>query len=196
MLAVVPMTGANLFVLKIIDLVLIGTRDHQHFAQAMEAIAAGKHFLCEKPIAMTLEECERLYKEVQNKSCRHAVGFTYLANPLIPLLKRLIQDGSLGEIYSFSGFANEDALGDPKSPYTWRSDNKLSCYGTSADLGYHFLAQLLYFFGDPAEVIACREIGVKRRKDGQGKMREVNTDGVINAVIRYANGISGNFQAR
>ena len=178
-----------------IDLILIGTQDHLHFEQAMATLAVNKHLLCEKPIAMTLSECERLYAVTQGKSCRHAVGFTYLANPLMPLIQELIQDGTLGEIYSFSGFANEDALGDPQAPYTWRSDDQLACYGTSADLGYHFLAQLLYLLGDPAEVIACREIGVKERPDENGRMRTVTTDGVINGIIRYANGISGNFQA-
>ena len=180
---------------KQIDLVIVATKDHEHYEQAMAILAADKHLLCEKPIAMTLAECEKLYARAQNKKLQHAVGFTYLANPLMPVIRELIGDGSLGDIYSFSGFANEDALCDPESLYTWRSDKELACYGTSADLGYHFLAQIIYLLGSPSEVAACRDIGVKERKDARGKMLPVTTDGVLNAVIRYDNGISGNFQA-
>ncbi len=178
-----------------VDLVIVATKDYEHYVQAMAVLAAKKHLLCEKPIAMTLSECETMVDVADKSGVKHAVGFTYLANPLMPFTRDLIEQGSLGEIYSFSGFANEDALCDPQTPYTWRCDNKLACYGTSADLGYHFLAQMIYLLGDPIEVAACREIGVPERPNEKGELLPVTTDGMINGVIRYANGVSGSFQA-
>ena len=178
-----------------VDAVLVGSEDHLHFAQAALAIEHGKHVLCEKPIGMSTEECEKLYKMAQDKGVVHAVGFTYLANPAMFLMKELIDSGELGEIYSFSGHYNEDYFSDPQTPYNWRCDEKRAYSGAGADLGYHLAGALIYLFGSPAKVAALRQVKVKERKDADGASKPVTTDDITNGIIKYDNGISGTFQS-
>lgn len=180
---------------KNIDAVLIGSEDHLHFSQAALAIENGKHILCEKPIAMNTEECEKLYKMALEHNIVHAVGFTYMANPAMFLMKELIKNDKLGEIYSFSAHYNEDYFSDPDTPYSWRCDAQRAYCGAGADLGYHLAAALIYLFDQPAKVAALRQTKVKQRKDPNGNLRDVTTDDITNAIIKYDNGLSGTFQS-
>ena len=179
-----------------VDVVAIGSEDHQHYEQGMFALEHGKHLLCEKPIAMKTEECEKLYKFAQEQKVAHAVGFTYLANPAVFLMKDLIESGELGDIHSFRGHYNEDYFSDPAMPYNWRCDATRAYCGAGADLGYHLAGLLCMLFGLPSKVAALRHTNIKERLDeATGKMREVTTDDITNAIIQYKSGISGTFQA-
>lgn len=177
-----------------VDAVLIGSEDHEHYAQALYAIEAGKHVLCEKPIAMTTQECEILYKKTRQAKVVNAVGFTYLANPAIALMKELLYEKALGELYSFSAHHNQDYMSDPNTLYTWRCDATRSYLGALADLGYHLVAALVYLFGMPKKLAAVRCFNVRARKDMHGKTLPVTTDNAAHAIIKYANGLSGIFQ--
>ena len=79
-----------------IDAVVIATPPYLHFEQSMQALAAGKHLLCEKPLAMNAEECRQIYAKAQETGLCHAVGLTYLANPGMLLVKELIEEKSIG----------------------------------------------------------------------------------------------------
>ena len=177
-----------------VDAVLIGSEDHEHYAQALYAIEAGKHVLCEKPIAMTTQECALLDKKARAAGVVNAVGFTYLANPAIALMKELLHARDLGELYSFSAHHNQDYMSDPNTLYTWRCDAERSYLGALADLGYHLVAALNYLFGMPQKLTAVRSFNVRARKDMQGKTLPVTTDNAAHAIIKYANGLSGTFQ--
>ena len=182
-----------------VDLVVIGSPPKLHFAQAKMALENKKHLLVEKPVAMSEAECKELYEiAAKNKLCT-AVGLTYLANPGMFLARDLIQEGKLGQIYSFNGHFNEDHLADPKLPYHWHCDEKIAGAGASNDLGYHITGKLISLFGLPSQVVAYRQTKVKERKDSQsGKQRKVTSDDMASAVIEYDdfNGasISGTWQ--
>ena len=199
-----------------VDVVIIGTPPAFHFEQARAAIQAGKHILCEKPIAMHGRECRELYELAQKHKIWHAVGLTYLANPAMFMAKQLISDGKLGTIYAFSGHFNEDHLSDPDLPFHWYCDEQLAGYGTTADLGYHVVGNLLYLLGHPKSLTANRQVKVKERrvtndrgtrsitastaeqpgqaKTAQSAMRVVTADDMANAVIRYDNDLAGVIQ--
>ena len=179
-----------------VDAVAIGSADHEHYPQAMAALENNKHILCEKPIAMNTEECINLCDFAKENKLANAVGFTYLANPAVHLMKDLIDSGELGEIYGFRGHYSEDYFSDPALAYNWRCDSSLAYCGAGADLGYHLAGLLVFLFGLPTKIAASRKINIKQRLDEKNnKMREVSTDDIANAVLKYKNGISGTFQA-
>ena len=80
-----------------INAVVIGTPPYLHFEQTKAAILAGKHIICEKPIAMSLRECAHLCELAEKQGVRHAVGLTYLANPALFMAKELLAGHKLGE---------------------------------------------------------------------------------------------------
>lgn len=197
-----------------VDAVIIGTPPAFHFEQAKAAIQAGKHLLCEKPIALSGYQCHELHALAQKHKIWHAVGLTYLANPAMFMARQLIKDGKLGTLYAFSGHFNEDHLSDPDLPFHWHCDEALAGCGTTADLGYHIIGKLLYLLGRPRALTANRQVKVKRRRvvDGRGtrsitaatadqtnprtptEMRLVTADDMTNAVIRYDHDLAGVIQ--
>lgn len=170
---------------KEVDAVIVGTPPYLHFPQAMAALDNHKHILCEKPIAMNAAECRQLCEKAEQLGLRHAVGLTYLANPGMFLVKELIEEKALGELYSFSGYFNEDHLSDPTTPFHWHCDERVAGYGTLNDLGYHILGHLVYLFGMPQRVLGYRQTKVKERLDKEGASREVTSDDMASGLIKY-----------
>lgn len=170
-----------------VDAIVIGTPPYLHFPQALGALEHHKHILCEKPIAMNRAECKQLCEKAEQENLRHAVGLTYLANPGMFLVKELIEEKVLGDIYSFSGYFNEDHLSDPALPFHWHCDKEVAGYGTLNDLGYHILGHLVYLFGMPQQVLAYRQTKVNERRTKDGSMRQVTSDDMASGLIKYPN---------
>jgi len=170
-----------------VDAVVIGTPPYLHFPQALAALEHHKHILCEKPVAMNRTECQQLYDKAKQNNLSHAVGLTYLANPGMNLVKELIEEKVLGDIYSFSGYFNEDHLSDPDTPFHWHCDKEIAGYGTLNDLGYHILGYLVYLFGMPQRVLAYRQVKVNERRVENGTMRQVTSDDMASGLIKYPN---------
>lgn len=170
-----------------IDAIIIGTPPSLHFEQSMQALAAGKHLMCEKPMAMNATECRQIYAKAQEQGVCHAVGLTYLANPGMCLVKELMEEEALGDIYSFAGYFNEDHLSDPSTAFHWHCDKDMAGYGTLNDLGYHIVGKLLHLFGMPDKVAAYRQTKILQRCDARNKMRPVTSDDMASALFTYPN---------
>lgn len=177
-----------------VDTVIIGTPPFLHYKQAKAALEAGKHLLCEKPVAMNAAQCEELEKIARANNLVTAIGLTYLANPGMFLARELVQEGALGEIYSFTGHFNEDHLADPKLPFHWHCNEEIAGYGTTNDLGYHIVGKLVTLFGLPQRIVSYRQTKVKQRVNTEGKKQSVTSDDMNSAIIEYASGISGIIQ--
>jgi predicted dehydrogenase len=84
-----------------IDLVAISTPVCTHFPLAMAALAAGKHVLVEKPMAMSVDECSRLIDEAESRKLTLMVDHTFVYTPAVRKMHELVRDGSLGELYYY-----------------------------------------------------------------------------------------------
>lgn len=89
------------------------------------------------------------------------VGYNYQHNPIIGLVRELIQSGKLGEIISFQGEFSEDFMADPVSAWSWRCEAE-HAGGALADLGSHLLGMARYLFGD-VEAVCTDSQTVHRR---------------------------------
>ncbi|WP_370617578.1 Gfo/Idh/MocA family protein [Mumia sp. Pv 4-285] len=125
-----------------IDLIDICTPGSTHVEIAVAALRAGKHVLCEKPLANTVEEAEQMAAaaaEAATHGVFAMVGFTYRRTPALSLARQLVRAGRLGTIRHVRAHYLQDWLVDPDSPLTWRLDKSLAGSGALGDIGAHIV---------------------------------------------------------
>lgn len=134
-----------------IDLVDICTPGNTHAEIAIAALSAGKHVLCEKPLANSVEEAEAMTDAAEKAATagvRSMVGFTYRRTPAIGLARALVRDGRLGTIHHVRAQYLQDWLVDPQAPLSWRLDKAQAGSGALGDIGAHIIDLTQYITGD------------------------------------------------
>ncbi|MFI1092482.1 Gfo/Idh/MocA family protein [Streptomyces sp. NPDC020917] len=130
-----------------IDVVDITAPGALHAEIALVALAAGKHVLCEKPLANTLAEARAMASAAKDASARgilSMVGFNYRRTPALALARDLVAAGRLGEIRHVRATYLQDWINDPEFPLVWRLRKEEAGSGALGDLGAH-LVDLAYF---------------------------------------------------
>ncbi|GCB44442.1 Gfo/Idh/MocA family protein [Streptomyces sp. NL15-2K] len=150
-----------------IDLVDICTPGDSHAEIALAALAAGKHVLCEKPLANTVEEAEAMVTAAQAAFERGKVamvGFNYRRVPATALARRMVGEGRLGALRHVRVTYLQDWLVDPEFPLTWRLRREQAGSGSLGDLGAHIVDLAQYLVGERlAGVSALTETFVRQR---------------------------------
>jgi len=179
-----------------VDLVDICTSNVTHMPIAVAAARAGKHVLCEKPIAMNAKEARRMLDAAREADVRHMVAFNYRRVPAIMLARQLIDEGKIGTIRHFNAVYYQDWLVDPNSPIVWRHDTKEGGSGAHGDMNAHTVDLARYLVGEVEAVSGAKEIFVKERPlaDGSGK-GAVTADDALYFIARFRNGALGSFLA-
>lgn len=179
-----------------IDLVDICTSNVTHMPMALAAAKAGKHILCEKPLAMNADEARRMLDAANTAGVRHMVAFNYRRVPAIAFARQMIEAGKIGKVYHFNAVYLQDWLVDPNSAFSWRGDARLAGSGAHGDLNAHIIDLARYLVGDVAAVSAAQETFVKERPltGGQGKAK-VTVDDAMLFMARFQNGGLGSFMA-
>ncbi|WP_434657116.1 Gfo/Idh/MocA family oxidoreductase [Pseudomonas sp. R3-56] len=175
-----------------VQLIAITTPNHLHFPMAMAALAAGKPVYCEKPLAVSLEQAERMRQAAKAAGVVTRVGYNYQHNPIIRLAREMIQRGELGQIVSFQGEFSEDFMADPTSPWSWRCEAE-HAGGALADLGSHLLAMARYLLGAVDSVCADSQTVHNRRPASAGaiEQRVIAVDDQVQALLRFTSGARG-----
>ncbi|MEU1262463.1 Gfo/Idh/MocA family protein [Streptomyces cellulosae] len=150
-----------------IDLVDICTPGDSHAEIALAALAAGKHVLCEKPLANTVAEAEamaRAAQEARDRGQAAMVGFNYRRVPATALARRMVKEGRIGTLRHVRVAYLQDWLVDPQFPLTWRLRREQAGSGSLGDLGAHIVDLAQYLAGEPlAGVSALTETFVRER---------------------------------
>lgn len=175
-----------------IDLVSITAPNALHKVMSLEAIAAGKHVYCEKPLAPLAADALEMAKAAEAKGVKTQVGFNYLCNPMLALAREMIEAGELGEIRGYRGIHAEDYMVDASGPFTFRHDPAGG--GALADIGSHALATAEFLVGPIARVMGDCVTMIAERPDGKGGMRKVEVDDLGRAFLRFANGATGSIE--
>jgi predicted dehydrogenase len=130
-----------------VQVVHICSPNHLHYPMAKEALEAGKHVVCEKPLTVTVAEGEELLKLAEKKRCVHAVHFNLRYYPLMRQVHQMVQEGELGEIFAVHGSYLQDWLFYP-TDYNWRLEPSLSGASRAvADIGSHWIDLIEYLTG-------------------------------------------------
>jgi predicted dehydrogenase len=150
-----------------VDVVDVCTPGDSHAEIAIAALEAGKHVLCEKPLANSVAEAEAMAEAAaaaRARGVRSMVGFTYRRVPAIKLASSLVADGSIGAIRHVRAQYLQDWLLDPQAPLSWRLDKQRAGSGALGDIGAHIVDLTQYITGERITgVSAIMETFVKER---------------------------------
>ncbi|GAA4174325.1 Gfo/Idh/MocA family oxidoreductase [Gryllotalpicola koreensis] len=140
-----------------IDLVDICSPGDSHAEIAIAALEAGKHVLCEKPLANTVEEARAMAdaaRAAAARGIRSMVGFSYRRVPALTLARDLVQAGRIGEVRQARAAYLQDWLVDENGPMTWRLDKKLAGSGSLGDIGAHAVDSVQFITGQTVEQVS------------------------------------------
>jgi predicted dehydrogenase len=190
-----------------IDVVHICTPNFLHFAQAKAVLLAGKHVICEKPLAVKINEAEELVALAAEKGLVNAVHFNLRYYPMVRQMKMMREKGELGDVYSVMGSYLQDWL-FLQTDYNWRLEpDKSGDSRAIADIGSHLLDITEYVTGlkitevmaDFSTVHKTRLKPLKNIETYSGKMLSmddyqevpINTEDHATVLLRFDNGSKG-----
>ena len=185
-----------------IDVVDIATPNNSHAEIAIAAAKAGKHIICEKPLARTAAESLAMLEAVRGTNLVHMVAFNYRRTPAVALAKKLISEGAIGQVLNFRGTYLQDWSADPNSPLSWRFQKEIAGSGALGDIGTHVIDIARYLVGEISGVNAVLQTYIKDRpvqQGGQDKLgaagkleglprKAVDVDDEVSTLLRFENG--------
>lgn len=188
-----------------IDAVSVVVANHLHAEIIEGLLAAGKHVLCEKPLAATRAEAEAMRRAAEASSSVAAVGYTFHRSPAINAIRDEMATGHLGEVNHFNGRYWADYGFDPRAPITWRYRGE-SGTGALADLGSHLIDVAEYVCGPLSSVAGATfatRIGERPVPAGAtighnlaevtGEMAPVENEDVASFTAQFDSGALGTF---
>lgn len=190
-----------------VDVVDITSPNHLHCEMALAAIEAGKHVYCEKPLAVTLEEAERMAAAAERKGVKTLVAFNNIKTPAALLAKQLIERGDIGTPTRFRAWFDQGFFNDPTLPWSWRCSRKDAGSGALGDLGSHVIGVGQFLMGGIDEVAAQAQTFFPTRPVPQGgsgygakagtdaTMAEVENEDQIQCLVRFSSGAGGTIEA-
>ncbi|MFF4876128.1 MULTISPECIES: Gfo/Idh/MocA family protein [unclassified Micromonospora] len=150
-----------------IDVVDICTPGDSHAEIALAALAAGKHVLCEKPLANTVAEARAMTAAAETARAagvRSMCGFNYRRVPAVTMMRQLVADGRLGVIRHVRATYLQDWIVDPQFPLVWRLQKDRAGSGALGDIGAHIIDLTQFVTGQRITgVSAVTETFVKER---------------------------------
>lgn len=179
-----------------IQIVDIGTPNYFHAEPSIEAAKAGKHVICEKPLARNAAEAKEMLDAVNKYKVKHVCDFNYRMVPAIVLAKNLIMSGKLGKIFHFRARYLQEWIMDPNFPMVWRLKKELAGSGALGDLGAHIIDLARFLCGEIQSVMSASRTFIKERYDeGTNKKEKVEVDDAIASVVEFENGAIGTIEA-
>jgi predicted dehydrogenase len=192
-----------------IDIVDIVTPGASHTEIAIAALEAGKHVLCEKPLANTVEDASRMVDAAARgatRGLRAVVGFTYRRVPAVTFMRDLIAKGRIGTVQQVRAAYRQDWLVDRGMPLGWRLQKDLAGSGALGDIGAHIIDMTQFVTGlSIVSVSGVLDTIVKERPllgSGSGLsgtaaegFGEVTVDDVAIFAGRLENGALASFEA-
>jgi predicted dehydrogenase len=178
-----------------IALVDICVGDALHKKAAVEAAKAGKAVLCEKPLALNVEDAQEMVDAASGNAVKNMCGFNYRFFPAVQLAKRLIDQGLMGKLYCFNGSYCQDQGADDRIPAEklWYVMGPKAS-GASNGIGSHLIDMSRFLVGEIGSVSGFMKIYNKIRTSNSGDIAVKNDEEML-AVLEFANGASGLYKA-
>lgn len=184
-----------------IDAVSVCVWNNAHAKAAIAAASAGKHVLCEKPMAMTVVEAEAMCKAARSNKIVFMMGFTNRYRIESMIIKEMADAGRFGEIY----YSKAGWLRRRGTPLGWFTDLSKAGGGPVIDIGVHVIDLTWYFMGKPKPISVCSTVHRNKLGDyktkGVSRWKAFDTDDLkfeaedsAAGMIRFENGASMNFE--
>jgi len=146
-----------------VDAVLVTTPNSCHLSDVMTALQAGKHVLCEKPLAMDARECRQMVEAAQKAGLIFGVAHVFRFNDSVVNIRKRIASGEVGKpVFARSEFS---FLANPDHPRTWLYDRSVAGGGPIFDIGVHCIDTLRYVLQDEVVHISASSVSDHRSGD-------------------------------
>ena len=183
-----------------IDAVDICTPNNLHHEIAIAAAKAGKMILCEKPLAMDVEQGEEMCKAVEEAGVANTVWYNYRRVPAVTLAKQLIDEGKLGKIFHYRAVFLQDWTISEELPQggeaLWRLDAAAAGSGVTGDLLAHCIDTAIWLNGGISDVSAMTETFIKERvHSATGEKQKVEIDDACAFLAKFDNGSLATFES-
>ena len=191
-----------------IDVVDIATPNNLHAEMAIAALEAGKHVVCEKPLAHTLEDAARMARAARASDRVNMVAFNYRRTPAVALAKKYIEEGAIGDVLNFRGTYLQDWSADPDSPLSWRFKKSVAGSGAVGDILSHVIDLAHYLVGTISDVTSLTKTYVTERpiqsggSDSLGNTKvataqkaPVDVDDEVMTLVKFEGGAVGSLEA-
>ena len=175
-----------------LDAVVIASANDSHHPLSIQAIERGLDVLCEKPLGLDVAQAQEMTRAATAAGAITLVPFTYRYMPVNQYLKRLIDEGYLGEAFHlglryFTGFARG-------GEYAWRFDRSEAGSGVIGDIGSHFLHLARWFFGEVSSVGCLSRSFIERADRPDGRPYERGEDSAL-ITLEFTSGAYATVQA-
>jgi len=191
-----------------VGLVDVATPGDTHREVVLAALAAGKHVICEKPLANSLDQAREMLAAAKAAGVVNMVNFNYRRVPAVQFAKKLIADGRIGEIRHWRAVYLQDWINDPSFPLVWRLRKETAGSGALGDIAAHIVDLAHFLVGPIAEVTGVMETFIRERPvetpsgggaglsaAGGREMGQVTVDDAALFLARFADGATGTFEA-
>ena len=190
-----------------IDIVDVCTPGKLHAPMVIEALNAGKHVICEKPLTNTLAESRAVLKAAKKSRKKTLTAYNYRRVPAVALAKQLIDEGRIGQIYHWRAVYLQDWIMDPDFPLVWRLKKSEAGSGPHGDLNAHITDLAMHLVGEIDSVVGMTETFIKERpladaidaglgaKGGSKKKGKVTVEDACLFLARFKTGALGSFAA-
>jgi predicted dehydrogenase len=188
-----------------VDVVHLTTPNHLHYPQVKAVLAAGKHVVCEKPLALTSEQSGELLALAEESGCVHCTNFNIRFYPQAQQARALIGEGRVGDVWNVHGGYLQDWLFLP-TDWNWRLEpEKGGALRAVGDIGSHWLDLVQFVTGLRVEEVFAdlkTAIEVRRRPTGEVETfggagdvervdEEMGTEDLAHVLVRFDSGARG-----
>jgi predicted dehydrogenase len=191
---------------KDIDLIDVVAPGENHVPMSIAAAQSGKMIFCEKPLANTVEQAQKMVDAVHQAKVPNAICFNYRGVPAVALAKKMIEEGRLGKIYHWRSVYLQDWIVDPNFPIVWRLQGDVAGSGSHGDLVAHSIDLARHLVGEIDEVSGMLDTFIKQRPilaesddrlggKASDQMGEVTVDDSSIFLARFNSGAVGTFEA-
>ena len=177
-----------------IHLINICTPNNLHRDIAIDALKAGKHVYCDKPLAVNLAQAQEVWEVARDAKTIHQMTFNYRFIPALLRAKQLADEGFLGRVYQFRVAYLHSSYINPDRPASWRTDKAISGGGASFDLGSHVIDLVRHILGDFDSVLATMETMIKDRPGPSGRV-PIEVDDILWMQAKLKSGALGTIEA-
>jgi predicted dehydrogenase len=164
-----------------------------HAVASIDAATRGKHVVCEKPMALTVDEARTMRDAAVAAGIVHRVAFNYRFAPAVVMARRLIADGRLGRIHRVRISYLIGGLASPTTPWFW--DDRVS--GVLLNLGSHVIDMARYLVGEPVSVTGLMSQAYAERpmRGDPDTLGPIEADDSVVAAVEFENGALGCLEA-
>jgi len=171
--------------------------NYMHKDPCIEAIEAGKHVVCEKPLARNSIEAREMRDAAKRAKIKTMCAFNYRFVPAVRLAKKILEEGILGRVFHFRAMYLQDWIVSPEFPLVWRLRKEYAGSGPLGDLGSHIIDLARFLIGEITAVTGVMRTFIEERPlpEDPTKKGKVTVEDAFSATVEFENGAIGTLEA-